>query len=74
MVAPSANPSGKISPTTAEHVRRHLRDKVAFVLDGGLPKWKAEGHPLTDEATRLGTPHLTPRPAPAWVKTGTLTR
>ena len=35
VVAPSANPSGKISPTTAEHVRRHLRDKVAVVLDGG---------------------------------------
>ncbi|WP_290544113.1 L-threonylcarbamoyladenylate synthase [Aestuariivirga sp.] len=35
VVAPSANPSGKISPTTAEHVRRHLKDKVAVVLDGG---------------------------------------
>jgi L-threonylcarbamoyladenylate synthase len=35
IVAPSANPSGKISPTTAEHVRRHLKDKVAVVLDGG---------------------------------------
>lgn len=35
VVAPSANPSGKISPTTAEHVRRHLKEKVAVVLDGG---------------------------------------
>ena len=35
VVAPSANPSGKISPTTADHVRRHLKDKLAFVLDGG---------------------------------------
>jgi len=35
VVAPSANPSGRISPTTAEHVRRHLKDKVAVVLDGG---------------------------------------
>jgi L-threonylcarbamoyladenylate synthase len=35
VVAPSANPSGRISPTTAEHVRRHLGDKVAVVLDGG---------------------------------------
>ena len=35
VVAPSANPSGKISPTTAEHVRRHLKDRVAVVLDGG---------------------------------------
>lgn len=38
IVAPSANPSGKISPTTAEHVRRHLKDKVAMVLDGGRCK------------------------------------
>lgn len=35
VVAPSANPSGKISPTTADHVRRHLKDKVAHILDGG---------------------------------------
>jgi len=35
VVAPSANPSGKISPTTAEHVRRHLKGKLAMVLDGG---------------------------------------
>lgn len=38
VVAPSANPSGKISPTSAEHVRRHLKDKVAVVLDGGRCK------------------------------------
>jgi len=38
VVAPSANPSGRISPTTAEHVRRHLKDKVAVVLDGGRCK------------------------------------
>lgn len=38
VVAPSANPSGRISPTTAEHVRRHLKDKIALVLDGGRCK------------------------------------
>lgn len=38
VVAPSANPSGKISPTTADHVRRHLKDRVAVVLDGGRCK------------------------------------
>ena len=38
VVAPSANPSGKISPTTADHVRRHLGNKVAMVLDGGRCK------------------------------------
>ncbi len=35
LVAPSANPSGRISPTTAEHVRLGLGGKVAAVLDGG---------------------------------------
>jgi L-threonylcarbamoyladenylate synthase len=35
VVAPSANPSGRISPTSPDHVRRHLKDKVAMVLDGG---------------------------------------
>lgn len=38
VVAPSANPSGKISPTTADHVRKHLKDKVAAILDGGRCK------------------------------------
>jgi L-threonylcarbamoyladenylate synthase len=35
IVAPSANPSGRVSPTRAEHVRRHLGGKVAIILDGG---------------------------------------
>jgi L-threonylcarbamoyladenylate synthase len=35
LVAPSANPSGQLSPTTAQHVREALGDKVALVLDGG---------------------------------------
>ena len=35
VVAPSANPSGRISPTTAQHVREGLGDKVSLVLDGG---------------------------------------
>lgn len=35
VVAPSANPSGRVSPTTAEHVKRHLGTKVAVILDGG---------------------------------------
>ena len=35
VVAPSANPSGRISPTTAQHVRDGLGDKVSMVLDGG---------------------------------------
>lgn len=35
LVAPSANPSGGISPTTAAHVLQGLGDKIAMVLDGG---------------------------------------
>ncbi len=35
IAAPSANPSMYISPTTAQHVRDSLGDKVSLVLDGG---------------------------------------
>ncbi|MBX9743605.1 MAG: threonylcarbamoyl-AMP synthase, partial [Chlamydiales bacterium] len=35
LVAPSANLSGKPSPTEASHVREDLGDKVSLVLDGG---------------------------------------
>ena len=35
IVAPSANPSGRISPTTAQHVRDGLGAKVDLILDGG---------------------------------------
>ena len=35
VAAPSANPSGKISPTRAEHVFDGLSGRIAAVLDGG---------------------------------------
>ena len=35
LVAPSANPSGKISPTLPQHVASDMGDKVDLVLDGG---------------------------------------
>jgi L-threonylcarbamoyladenylate synthase len=35
LAAPSANPSGRLSPTSADHVMADLGDKVAFVIDGG---------------------------------------
>ena len=35
VVAPSANLSGRASPTTAAHVKRGLGKKVAVILDGG---------------------------------------
>ncbi len=35
VAAPSANRSGRLSPTTAQHVARDLGDRVALILDGG---------------------------------------
>lgn len=35
VVAPSANPFGYVSPTTAAHVAAQLQDEVAYILDGG---------------------------------------
>ena len=35
LAAPSANPSNCVSPTTAEHVRKHLGHKIPLIVDGG---------------------------------------
>ena len=35
VAAPSANSSGRVSPTTAQHVAQDLGEKVAMILDGG---------------------------------------
>jgi len=35
LAAPSANPFGYISPTTAQHVFDQLGDKIPYILDGG---------------------------------------
>ncbi|MEQ8557148.1 MAG: L-threonylcarbamoyladenylate synthase [Henriciella sp.] len=35
LVAPSANPSGRISPTRAEHVATDMGEKIDLILDGG---------------------------------------
>jgi L-threonylcarbamoyladenylate synthase len=35
VAAPSANRFGRISPTTAAHVREELGERVAWILDGG---------------------------------------
>lgn len=47
LAAPSANRSGAVSPTTAEHVARDLGDTIAMVLDSGPT-------PLGLESTVLG--------------------
>ena len=38
LVGPSANTSGKPSPTTAQHVSHDLNDKIAGIVDGGETK------------------------------------
>ena len=38
LAAPSANASGSISPTRAEHVQRSLGGRIPLILDGGATK------------------------------------
>ena len=38
LAAPSANPSGRISPTTAAHVKDGLEGRIAAILDGGASR------------------------------------
>jgi L-threonylcarbamoyladenylate synthase len=54
LAAPSANPSGKMSPTRAEHVAATLGDKVAMILDGGPCK-------VGLESTVVSLLHATPK-------------
>lgn len=58
VVAPSANPSGRISPTSADHVRRHLAGQVAAILDGGRCKVGVESTVISflDQTPRLLRP------------------
>jgi L-threonylcarbamoyladenylate synthase len=35
LAAPSANPSNRVSPTSAEHVRKDLGHKIRLIVDGG---------------------------------------
>ena len=35
LAAPSANPFGYVSPTTAEHVRKSMGSRIGHILDGG---------------------------------------
>ncbi len=62
IAAPSANRSGRISPTTAAHVLAELGDRVALILDGGTC-------PVGIESTVLD---LT-GPAPALLRPGGVT-
>jgi L-threonylcarbamoyladenylate synthase len=61
LVAPSANPSGRVSPTTADHVLDGLAGRIAGVLDGGPC-------PVGIESTIVGVDE----PAPALLRPGGL--
>jgi L-threonylcarbamoyladenylate synthase len=54
VAAPSANPSGRVSPTTAEHVLGGLGGRIGAVLDGGAC-------PMGLESTILGWAEGAPR-------------
>ena len=60
LAAPSANPFGYVSPTTAQHVTDQLGEKIPYILDGGPCA-------VGVESTIIGwEPHLTPHTSP-WV-------
>lgn len=60
LVGPSANTSGKPSPTTAEHVYHDLQGKIAGVLDGGATQIGIESTvlDLTTEVPTILRPGL----------------
>jgi L-threonylcarbamoyladenylate synthase len=56
LAAPSANRSGRVSPTTAHHVEEELGDAVSLILDGGACRVGVESTVLdlsTDRAVLL---------------------
>ena len=55
IAAPSANPFGYVSPTTADHVREQLGDRVDLILDGGACEVGLES---TIVSFSEGTPRL----------------
>jgi L-threonylcarbamoyladenylate synthase len=67
IAAPSANRFGRISPTTAEHVRQDLGAEVDLVLDGGACEIGIEstiidvsrGHPVLLRPGRVGIEDIT---------------
>lgn len=53
LVAPSANPFGYVSPTTAKHVDDQLGSEIDYILDGGACE-------VGLESTIIGFPNNTP--------------
>jgi L-threonylcarbamoyladenylate synthase len=65
IAAPSANPSGRLTPTRAEHVAAGLGDKVDLIIDGGASAGGIESTvlDLSGEAPRILRAGLVPREA-----------
>ncbi len=65
IVAPSANRSGRVSPTTAAHVEADFDDEIAIVLDGGASPVGLESTivDLTGEDAAILRPGAIPRAA-----------
>ena len=63
IAAPSANPSGRVSPTTAHHVVELLGDDVAAIVDGGACRVGLESSvvSLAGDAAQLLRPGGTPQ-------------
>ncbi len=66
LAAPSANPFGYVSPTTAQHVYDQLGNKIPYILDGGpcrvgiestIIGWE-EGEPIIYRLGGLGVEHI----------------
>jgi L-threonylcarbamoyladenylate synthase len=53
LAAPSANTSGRISPTTAEHVNEDLGDRISVILDSGPSVVGVESTIIKTEAGKL---------------------
>jgi L-threonylcarbamoyladenylate synthase len=53
LAAPSANRFGRISPTTAAHVRSELAGRIPLIVDGGPTKHGIESTILSVEGARL---------------------
>jgi len=65
LAAPSANPSGRVSPTSAAHVEEGLGGKIDLILDGGRTPIGIESTVIGFEADRpvLLRPGAVPREA-----------
>lgn len=53
LAAPSANPFGYVSPTTAEHVLAQLSGRITYVLDGGACTVGVESTIVAEEEGEL---------------------